>query len=169
MYFRIFFVYLAFCLLPLKCLAAFDEIQLNVWVNEAIVATYTYDDQNLLKRQQEIAKYFTANGWIAYSKAQQDAKLLEDVQKNMYHVSAVATMPPSIKKVNAKQWEASMPLLVVYKNPQYQQKQTLNVTITIIEAPPGQGVRGFAISSMQSKIAKPMCQCTKEERYKAIV
>ncbi|ETO94457.1 DotI/IcmL family type IV secretion protein [Legionella oakridgensis] len=146
-------------LLPLQMHAAPDNTQLAVWVNEAIVATYTYNYQNYLDRQKEIAKYFTANGWIAYSKALNDSKLPDAVQKNSYFVSAVATMPPQVKSIRDNYWEASMPLLVVYKNPQYQQKQTLGVTINFTIVPSGQGVRGLAITSLQSKIIEPPCKC----------
>lgn len=136
-----------------------DNTQLAVWANEAIVATYTFNYENFLSRQRDIAKYFTAAGWTAYSTALHSSKLPEVVKKNYYAVSAVATLPPTIKTINATQWEATMPLLVLYKNPQYQQKQDLLVTINFVQAPSGQGVRGLAIASLQSKVTKPPCVC----------
>lgn len=139
--------------------AAPDQTRLAVWVNEAIVATYTYDYKNYLQQQKAIAKYFTAAGWTAYSKALNDSKLPETVQKNNYFVTAVATMPPEIKALSDTLWQATMPVLVVYKNPQYQQKQTLKVSISFAPAPAGQGVRGLAITSLQAKLSEPPCQC----------
>lgn len=154
-------IYAAFILVFLSTFvqAAPDNTQLAVWANEAIVATYTYDYKNFLPRQKEIAKYFTAAGWTAYSTALNAAKLPEMVRANSYYVSAVATLPPEIKMLAPNQWQAKMPLLVVYRNPQYQQKQTLEVTITFTQAPAGQGVRGFAITSLQAKMSEPPCQC----------
>ena len=146
-------------ILPLNAVAAVNNTQLAVWANEAIVDTYTYSYQDFLKRQKDIALYFTAAGWIAYSKALTDSKLPEAVQKNNYYVSAVATSPPQIKLISPNYWKAIMPLLVVYKNPQYQQKQTLEITIEFITAPPGQGVRGLAIVSLIAKEVKPACRC----------
>ncbi|ARH01352.1 DotI/IcmL family type IV secretion protein [Legionella micdadei] len=143
--------------------APLDDVQLAVWANEAIVATYTYDYKNFLQRQKEIAKYFTADGWTAYSAAVTASKLPETIQANSYNVSAVATLPPTINTLGSNQWEAKMPLLVVYKNPQYQQKQTLEVTIRFTQAPGGQGVRGFAITSLQAKVSEPPCQCQPNE------
>ena len=136
-----------------------DEIPLKVWVNEAIVSTYTYNYQNFIDRQREIAVYFTSNGWISYSKALNESKIQDIVQKNKYFVSAVAIAPPELKSLNANNWQATMPLLVVYKNPQFQQQQTLSVTIQFTKAPQGQGVRGYAITSLQSAIKKPACSC----------
>lgn len=58
-----------------------DRAQLAVWANEAIIATYTFDYKNYMQQQKEIAKYFSADGWIAYSKALNQSKLPEVVQK----------------------------------------------------------------------------------------
>ena len=146
-----------------QTLQAADNIgdtQLAVWVNEAIVATYTYNYQNYIKQQKDIAAYFTAKGWIAYSNALIASKLPEAVEKNKYYVNAVATMPPEIKILHDNYWQAIMPLLVIYKNPQYQQKQSVEITIEFTTTTNGLGVRGLAITSLQSKIIKPPCQCS---------
>ncbi|MCA0403750.1 MAG: DotI/IcmL family type IV secretion protein [Proteobacteria bacterium] len=136
-----------------------DNAQLSVWANEAIVATYSYNYQNFLTRQKEIAKYFTSEGWMAYSKALNDAKLPQSIQDNSYAVSAVATLPPTITTVKENEWQASMPILVLYQNPQYKQTQTLNVILRFTEAKSGTGVRGLAIISLDAKEAAPACKC----------
>ena len=56
-----------------------SETDLSVWVNEAIVTTYTFSADNFLDRQKAIAKYFTSQGWINFTKAIQAAKLQESV------------------------------------------------------------------------------------------
>ncbi|WP_419419889.1 DotI/IcmL family type IV secretion protein [Legionella sp. D16C41] len=145
------------CLCPLLSYA--DNTSLAVWANEAIVATYTYSYNNFIQRQREIAQYFTAEGWTSYSKALNASKLPETVLKNNYFVSAVATLPPEVKELGKLQWQATMPLLVVYKNPQYQQKQNLQVTINFSQVPSSQGVRGLAINALQAKIIEPPCEC----------
>lgn len=139
--------------------AAPNRTQLAVWANEAIVATYTYDYKNYLQDQQEIAKYFTADGWIAYTNALNASKLPDSVQKNRYEVSAVATQPPKIITLDPTHWQAIMTILVVYKNPQYQQQQQLKVTLGFSEAPAGLGVRGLSATSLQSVAITPPCQC----------
>ena len=139
--------------------AALDTTQLSVWANEAVVATYTYNYQNFITQQKTIAKYFTASGWTGYSTALNKAELPQMVQKNSYFVSSVALLPVELKTIDANHWQATMPLLVVYKNPQYQQKQTLEVTIQFETAASGQGVRGLAISNLISKTTQKPCQC----------
>lgn len=60
-----------------------EQAPMAVWVNEAIVATYSFDYKNYLQDQKQIAQYFTANGWMAYSKALNESKLPEAVQKTV--------------------------------------------------------------------------------------
>lgn len=139
--------------------AAPDKTQIAVWVNEAIVATWSFDYENFLDQQKSIAKFYTTKGWIAYSNALNDSGLPEKIKKNQYAVTAVATWPPEITLLQAGHWKASMPLLVVYKNPQSSQKQNLNVSITFEEAPADQGVRGLALTSINAVPAEPPCQC----------
>ncbi len=155
--------FMLFALLSQLTHAGPEQAPMAVWVNEAIVATYSYSYKNYLQDQKQIAKYFTAEGWIAYSKALSDSKLPEAVQKNLYYVSAVATEPPVITTIDTSHWKATMNLLVMYKNPQYKQSQTLKVNIEFGVAPAGQGVRGFSMDSLQSVVIKPSCQCPIEE------
>jgi hypothetical protein len=140
-----------------------DQAAMAVWVNEAIVATYSYNYKTYLQDQKKIAKYFTADAWIAYTKALNDSKLPESVQSNMYFVSAVPTEPPVITPIDATHWKAIMNVLVVFQNPQYKQHQNLKVTLEFGIAPSDQGVRGYTITSLQTLPTKPPCQCMPEE------
>jgi|SRR5580704_2399961 hypothetical protein len=145
-----------------------DRAQIAVWVNEAVVATYTFNYKTFIQQQKEIAKYYTSDGWIAYSKALNASKLPEAVQKNQYDVTAVATEPPRIVTLDPTHWQATMTLLVVYQNPQYQQKQHLKVVLSFSQAPEGEGVRGLSINSIQTTVITPPCQCPNEEPQQAV-
>jgi hypothetical protein len=137
-----------------------DKTQLAVWANEAIIATYTFDYKNFIKEQKTIAKYFTSTGWINYSKALHDSKLPELIEKNAYFVSAVATLPPVITVLDDTHWQAVMPILVVYENPQYKQKQSLKVTMRFSESDSDNGIRGLNVDGIQSVVTEPPCDCT---------
>jgi hypothetical protein len=143
--------------------AAPNRVQLMVWANEAIVATYTYNYDTYLQDQKQIAQYFTADGWIAYSKALNDSKLPDAVQKNTYKVSAVATKPPQLIIMDPTHWTVIMPILVNYKNPKYEQQQNLKIVLWFSEAPSGQGVRGLNVTSLQSTEIEPPCLCADTE------
>ena len=144
---------------PIPALAAPSNTELAVWANEAIIATYTFDYQNFITEQKTIAKYFTAEGWIKYNAALFESKLPDQVKKNSYFVSAVAQLPIQLKTIDNNHWEASAPIVVVYKNPSYQQKQTLQVTIQFSAVQPEQGVRGLAITQLTSVPTEKPCEC----------
>jgi hypothetical protein len=162
---RQFWRYITGILLWLHCAFSYaipSETELSVWANEAIVTTYTFSAEHFLDRQKAIAKYFTSQGWINFTKAIQAAKLQESVEKNNYTTSAVALLPPTIKFLSASnEWQAKMPLLVLYKNKDDQQKQTLEVVITFISSKAPEGVRGLAITSFTTTITTPACRCEK--------
>lgn len=132
---------------------------LNVWVAEAIIAAYSYDYQNLIPVQQQIAHYFTASGWRNYSQGLLKAGILDAVKTNSYTVNAVPLLPPTIHAIAANQWQASMPILVVYKNQTYSQKQTLNINLSFETAPANLGVRGFNITALNASSIENPCVC----------
>lgn len=154
------FTSLLFWFVCAVCHAAPSETDLSVWANEAIVTTYTFSADNFLDRQKAIAKYFSSDGWINYTKAMQAAKLQDSVEKSHYVVSSVALLPPTIKFIaERKEWEAKMPLLVLYKGPDYEQKQTLEVVITFVTAKANEGVRGLVLTSFTTTVTTPACRC----------
>lgn len=164
------FQILGICMVGLHLTTTFaaSDVQLSVWANEAIVASYTLDHEHFVQQEKELAKYFTSEGWIDYSKALQTSNLPQQIKTNAYTVSAVATLPPTIKVIAPNEWEANMPILVIYKNPAYSQKQELNVILRFI-ASTNQGVRGFAIKSLKSVPIATACKCAKGEQPVTIV
>lgn len=135
-----------------------DKAQQVVWIYEAVTEMNTWTYQDFLTRQQKIARYFTAQGWINYTKALKESKVPEIVQARKYSVQTVPLLPPEIKQITPKQWQAIMPILVVYENAAGKQKQTLSVTLDF-EQVEGEGIRGFAINRFQSKTTAPPCDC----------
>lgn len=115
--------------------APMSDVEVKVFANTAIVSIYDFNADNLLARQKSSAKRFTSSGWIAFSKALTSSHLLEMVKKHHYKVSAVAMRPPEITNHGLNegvyQWMVTMPTMVVFKNPDYQQVQYLDVSLVI--------------------------------------
>lgn len=157
-----------FFLLANNGFAGPSNSQLVVWSSEAVVSTYTFDYQNLVKQQKQIAKYFTVNGWVNYSKALDESKLLDTVQKKSYYVSSVPILPPVIKELRDNYWQATIYLLVLYKNQEYQQTQNLKVELEFVKTDT-EGMNGFAIVSLRSTVTAPPCKCMRPKAVAAIV
>lgn len=149
---------------------AFNDVELSIWSNEVIVSAYTLSADTLLASQKSLARYFTNTAWVDYTKALQTSKLNDAIQKNNYTVSAVALLPPTVKTLREGiEWQATMPLLVLYKNNDYQQKQTLEVVITFVKAKANEGVRGLAITSFNTTISTAPCRCAQWSKTKTFV
>jgi Type-IV b secretion system, inner-membrane complex component len=134
-------------------------VPLQVWVNEAIINTFSFSDTNLINRQKDIALYFTPDAWKVYLDTLNRSNILKQVQENHYQVSAVALMPPTIAEdPSGKTWQAQMPILVKYKNNTSELKQHLDIRLKIIKSPSSDS-RGFAILQYESKIIDKPCSC----------
>lgn len=133
-------------------------VQLSLWTNEALMTLYHYDHAHYLTQQQQSAKYFTVSGWTDYAAAQRAAGIPTAVRENQYAVTAVPLEPPTITVFSPGIWKGELPLLVVYKNKQQEQKQQLQVTIYFKAVRTG-GTRGLAIERLQSVVKKAPCTC----------
>jgi len=131
----------------------------KIWAHQAIVATFQIKNSTYIADQKEIAKYFTAPAWKTYLNVLETVNFQQYIEKNNYRVSAVALKPVQLKQLEQGHWQATMPILVQYKNPQQEQLQTLQATIQFKQAPPGQGVRGYQLVSFVSKNIDKPCQC----------
>ena len=145
-------------LLAFKIHALATDIPLKVWVNEAIVNIYDFNDSNWLARQKDIGTYFTPEAWKVYLDAMQKSNIIKLVKDNHFNVSAVATAPPTVHAINASNFKASMPIIVQYKNKDDVQLQYLEITLQVIQVTQG-GQRGYAILQFQSKTYKEPCSC----------
>ncbi len=126
-----------------------SDIDAKILTNKAVISVYTYSYNNIEQRQQQTAMLFTSNGWVAFIKAFIKSGIKANVEKHRYHVTSVATAPVKIdKKVLTRgifNWYTTMPVMVVYKNDDYQQVQYLNAHVHIVYQK-GLKVQEFKIS-----------------------
>lgn len=145
--------------LSISIYAGQTNLDKKIWAHQAILATLQVNHNTYIADQREIAKYFTSDAWKRYLQALEAAKFKEYIEKNNYRVDAVALKPVTLKPLQQGLWQASMPVLVQYKNPQYDQLQTLYATIQFKLAPAGQGVQGYQMVSYLTKNMDKPCKC----------
>lgn len=140
-----------------------DNITRTLWASHAIINIYHYNHDTYLADQKHIARYFSASAWINYTKAINAAQLPELIKKNQWQVRSVPIKPPVLKALPENHWQADMPVLVQYKNPQREQYQTVNVSIQFGPAKKGTGIEGWTIDSFQANILQQPCQCAVQQ------
>jgi hypothetical protein len=148
-------------LLTLKSWAIDPNVSLKVWTNEAIINVYSFDDKSWASRQKDMAAYFLPSAWKAYLDAINKTNILKLVMQNHMTVSAVATLPPTIKMLDPQTYHAKMPILVSYASTDNTQTQYLTIDLEIIKTS-GATTRGFAINRFEAHIDSKPCICSND-------
>lgn len=144
------------------------SVSLQVWTNEAIVNTFTFNSQNFQMRHQDIAQYFSPETWKTYIEKLNKSKILKEIQTNHFEVSAVATSSPTIKIHSQEDIQAEMPILVTYKNTEQTITQNLKITLKLMHSP-NKGVREYVIKKFQSTNISAPCGCSQSQSPKVTI
>lgn len=152
-------ILLLFLMLFFKSSQALEpSVPMQVWVNQAIINLFTYSYDNWDARQKDMASYFTPDAWQAFQNAVAKSNIISQVKQNKYNVSAVATLPPTIKTIGKNIYQVDMPILVAYKNENDTQVQNLVITLHVFDTN-ATGLGQFAINQFLSKIDTTPCSC----------
>lgn len=146
-------------IIPLIFLSSFTwaiepSVPLQIWVNEAIINSFTFNDKNLSIRQQDIAKFFTPEAWKSFNQL----NIFNEVKTHHFNVSAVATLPPKINLLENNIFSAEMPIMVIYFHGDETITQNLKITIQAIPSNKTDN-RGYAIQKFESVNVTPPCAC----------
>jgi Type-IV b secretion system, inner-membrane complex component len=159
-------------LIPLLCISASWAIDplvpLQVWANEAIINTFTFNSENIQARQQDISQYFSPETWQIYRDAFNQSRIYKEILTHHLEVSAVATHPPKITIKTPNDISAEMPILVTYSSPHKTITQNLNITLKVMQTP-GAGVREYAIQQFQSINISEPCGCARPHTPKVTI
>jgi hypothetical protein len=139
------------------------DLDKKIWAHQAIMATFQVNAKTYIADQKEIAQYFSSVAWKRYLQVLEKVKLQQYIEKNNFRISAVAIKPVTLKQFAPGKWQASMPVLAQYKNPQFSQLQTVEATIQFVPAPSGQGIQGYQLISFVSKNLDKPCRCMTEK------
>jgi hypothetical protein len=150
------------------CWAIDPLVPLQVWANEAIINTFTFNSKNIQPRQQDMSQYFTPEIWKIYRDAFNQSSIYKEIQEHHLEVSAVATKPPKITIKTPSDISVEMPILVTYTSPNKTITQNLNVTIKIIKTP-GSGVREYTIQQFQATNISEPCGCAQLQSPKVTI
>ena len=159
-------------LIPILCIStswAIDPlVPLQVWANEAIINTFTFNSQNIQARQQDMSQYFSPETWKIFRDAFNQSHIYKEIQTHHLEVSAVATHPPKITIKTPSDIAAEMPILVTYTSPKKTITQHLNVTLKLMQTP-GSGVREYTIQQFQSMNISEPCGCAQPQAPKVTI
>lgn len=124
--------------------------ELLQWVNQAVVAAYSYSFTNYRKEFQDVAQFFTPDGWTQFQNELKVSRNLETVIAKKFVVTATPTGAPIISDQGilngSYAWRIKMPVLVTYQNQQEVIQQPLDVTILVVRVSNLDTPKGIAIA-----------------------
>lgn len=131
------------------------------WATEAVETTYSYDYVNYHYQLQSAQKYFTNYGWSNYIKALNASNNVVALKERKMIVIAHVVGKPKILAQGilsgAYAWKFSMPVLISYSLPPYDDKSKftnpLTVTLIVQRQPILQSYKGLGIVQIIGSMA----------------
>lgn len=115
------------------------QILVQKWATNAALQTFTMQADSLETQLTSLEKCFTKTGWEGYKSALDKSGNLNAIKTENLIVSANLSGTPSVTSdENKKQWTATVPLKVVYKNSKDSISQDLDVKLLIAKDSSGQ-------------------------------
>ena len=125
---------------------------------QATLSAFTYDHRNYRHNLNKTEKFFTRDGWKAYSRALRSSNNIQEVTHDSMIVSAKLAGHPRLIKQRffdgKKAWQVQVPVQVSYNGKIQRIQQNLDVEITIVPVASKLSSKGIAIEQFIAKPAK---------------
>ena len=137
------------------------QAQVNAWTVNAVQSAYSLDYINYRAQLQNAEKYFTSYGWSKYMQALTASSNLVALTERKQIVIATVVGQPKILAQGilggSYAWKYSMPLLVTYSQPPYDDKNqysnAVDVSVIVQRKPILQGDKGLGIVQLVANLA----------------
>ena len=142
-----------------------SEASVLQWVNEAAIASYTYNFVDYRSQLQAASLFFTTNGWRNFLNSLQASRTLDAVRARKLVVSAVATQPPVVLNQGViggrYAWRVRMSLVSTFQNSASFTQQRYTITMLIVRVstlnnPRGIGIEQFVVQQANETPGQPL-------------
>ncbi len=120
------------------------------WSAQAVSETMSFSFSNYRRNLQESSRHFTKTGWESFSKALQDARIIESVEENTQEITAVPRGAPILKYQGLVggqyQWQVQIPMILTYVSGSKQRSDNLIVTLVVVRVPRLESPNGVGIA-----------------------
>ncbi len=120
------------------------------WVAQAASETMSFSFSNYRRNLQESSRYFTREGWESFSKALQQAKIIESIEENTQELTAVPRGAPILKYEGLSggqyQWQVQIPMVLTYVSGSKSRSDSWIITIVVVRVPRLESPNGVGIA-----------------------
>jgi intracellular multiplication protein IcmL len=119
------------------------------WVAQATTEVMTFGFNDYRRRLQESSHNFTKTGWESFTKAMQNARIIEMVEANQQVITAAPQGAPILQSeglINGRyQWMIQIPLILTYQSGAKTKSDALLVTVVVVRVPRLENASGVGI------------------------
>lgn len=120
------------------------------WVAQATSETMSFSFSNYRRNLQESSRHFTREGWESFSKALQEARIIESIEANTQEITAVPRGAPIIKwsglSGDQYQWQVQIPMILTYVSGSKTRSDNWIITIVVVRVPRLESPNGVGIA-----------------------
>ena len=120
------------------------------WVAQSVSETMSFSFSNYRRNLQESSRHFTRDGWESFSKALQQAKIIESIEANTQELTAVPRGAPILKYEGVSggqyQWQVQIPMILTYVSGSKSRSDNWIVTIVVVRVPRLESPNGVGIA-----------------------
>lgn len=139
------------------------DVEVEAWATRVAEATYSYNYVNFRSQLQSVERFYTNYGWTNYMKALQASNNLVALTNRRIIQTAMVVDKPTVLARGilggAFAWKFSMPMLVTYWMPPYDDQSkfsnALQVTMIVQRQPILQSDHGLGVLQMIGTMAPP--------------
>lgn len=140
-----------------------SDVEVEAWATRVAEATYSYNYVNFRSQLQSVERFYTNYGWTNYMKALQASNnLVALTNRRIIQTATVVDKPTVLARGilgGAFAWKFSMPMLVTYWMPPYDDQSkfsnALQVTMIVQRQPILQSDHGLGVLQMIGTMAPP--------------
>ena len=126
------------------------------WVAQAATEVMTFGFHDYQNRLQESSRYFTTQGWVSFSTALDNSRIIETIEQSQQVVTAAPRSAPIILQesvVNGQyQWSVQLPMKLTFQSGSKVDSRNWIVTINVVRVPQLGNPNGLGIKQW---IARP--------------
>jgi intracellular multiplication protein IcmL len=121
------------------------------WVAQSVSETMSFSFSNYRRNLQESSRHFTRLGWESFSKALDDARVIESIIANSQEVTAVPRGAPILQSEGVSatgqyQWVVQIPVLLSYVSGSKKNDQSWIITVVVVRVPRLESPNGVGIA-----------------------
>lgn len=119
------------------------------WVAQSTTEVMTFGFNDFRRRLQESSRNFTKVGWESFTKAMQEARIIEMIEANQQVITAAPQGAPILQSEGLSngryQWIIQIPIVLSYQSGAKSKSSSLLVTVVVVRVPRLENPSGVGI------------------------